>query len=70
MVQQRKVKVHACLHNFFIIAAIVIQYRKKVLKKARESEMLADIDHRYMTEESDGENDTINQHKPTWQSQG
>ena len=58
------------MHAYTIFAAIVIQYRKKVLKKARESEMLADIDHRYMTEESDGENDPINQHKPTWQSQG
>ena len=44
--------------------------QKKVLKKALESEKWAEIDFHYMTEESEGESDCINQHKLTWRSQG
>ena len=42
--------------------------RKTVLKKTRESEMWSEIDYKYMTEESEGEDDTIKQHKLPWRS--
>ena len=41
---------------------------KTVLKKTRESEMWSEIDYKYMTEESEGEDDTIKQHKLPWRS--
>lgn len=44
--------------------------RKKFLKKGKECEVWAAIDYNYMTEESDGEDGCINQHKLTWRSPG
>ena len=54
-----------------IITIVVVQLynsRKTVLKKTRESEMWSEIDYKYMTEESEGEDDTIKQHKLPWRS--
>ena len=43
--------------------------RKKVLKKDREHERWSQIDHNYMTEESDAES-VVMQHKLPWRSKG
>ena len=44
--------------------------RKKFLKNEQESEKWSQIDFQYMTEESDGDDDCISQHKLTWRSSG
>ena len=44
--------------------------RKNFLKSPKESELWASIDCRYMTEESEGEEDKIHQHELPWRSRG
>lgn len=69
IVQQKKVTVHAygTIHTL-IIVHVVLQQSKEGSEESPE--MWADIDYRYMTEESEGENDSINRHKLTWRSRG
>ena len=53
----------------FLTALQLYDRRKKVLKKDRENEKWSQIDHNYMTEESDAES-VVMQHKLPWRSEG
>ena len=44
--------------------------RKKTIKKDKELQRWNEIDHHYMTEESDDNEGGILQHKLTWRSEG
>ena len=44
--------------------------RKNHLRNPKQAERWASIDYRYMTEESEGEEDKIHQHVLPWRSQG
>ncbi len=40
------------------------------LRSAKETELWPAIDYRYMTKESEGDDDTVHQHKLPWHSRG
>ena len=40
------------------------------MRKEKEMNLWMEIDHRYMTEESEGEDDSITVHEQPWQSPG
>ena len=60
-----------CLFVIHVILTCMQLYdrRKKYLRNDKEKEKWKEIDHRFMTEESDVDEEAVAQHKLPWRSE-